>query len=161
MKLFHGSTVVVKKPILIENQRLLDFGRGFYTTTNQNQAEQWAKIKKGRLNDNSIAIVSIYQIPDNLFSNPNYRKKEFEKADEEWLDFVFANRKGKAIHPFDIVIGPVANDTLYATLSLYETGILTKTETINRLKVHKLFDQISFHNLLILKELVYFDSYEI
>lgn len=161
MKLFHGSTVIVDKPKILNEQRLLDFGKGFYTTTNQNQAERWAIIKKQRTRKNEKAIVSIYQIKNEIFAEQKLKIKEFEKADAEWLDFVFANRKGTLNHNFDITNGPVANDTLYATLTLYEAGILTKDETINRLKVHKLFDQIAFHTNNALKEILFFDSYEI
>ena len=57
--------------------------------------------------------------------------------------------------------GAVANDTLYKTLSLYETGILSKQETIIRLKVHTLYDQLSFHNIGIMNEIKFINSYEI
>ncbi len=144
MKLYHGSTLVVKEPVILKNQRLLDFGKGFYVTTNQTQAERWAVIKRKRLAGNARSIVTIYQVATDLFSNNKYKIKEFFKADEKWLDFVFANRKNNKSHNFDIVIGAVANDTLYATLSLYEANLLTKKETIKRLKIHKLYDQISF-----------------
>ncbi len=162
MKLFHGSTIIVDKPKILNEQRLLDFGKGFYTTTNQNQAERWATIKKKRENDKNVkTLVTVYHIRKELFAEPGYKIKEFEKANAEWLDFVFANRKGAISHDYDITIGPVANDTLYATLTLYEAGILTKSETIDRLKVHKLFDQIAFHTNNALKEICFFDSYEI
>ncbi len=160
MKIFHGSTVIIKRPVILEQQRLLDFGSGFYTTTNQNQAERWATIKKKR-SKKIKSIVTIYKIQKDLLFNQNYKIKEFSRADEEWLDFVFTNRKTDKPNKYDIVIGPVANDTLYATLSLYEANILTKKETINRLKVHKLYDQISFHNETVLKELIFSDSYEL
>jgi len=161
MKLFHGSTQIIETPVMLESQRLLDFGKGFYTTTNQNQAERWAMIKKKRMANNSKAIVTIYEISKNLFANENYKIKEFTIADENWLDFIMANRNHENFHNYEIVIGPVANDTLYSTLSLFESGILNKKETIKRLKIHKLYDQISFHNQKVLKELVFFDSYEI
>lgn len=160
MKLFHGSTLIVNHPVILKSQRLLDFGKGFYTTSNQNQAERWAEIKKKRSQKTS-AIVTIFQIPNHLFSNKEYKVKEFTRADEEWLDFIFTNRKTNKEHTYDIVIGPVANDTLYATLSLYEANILTKEETIKRLKIHKLYDQISFHNNAVIEELVFFNNYEI
>lgn len=35
MILYHGSNVVVEQPKLIEQNRFLDFGYGFYTTTNK------------------------------------------------------------------------------------------------------------------------------
>jgi hypothetical protein len=42
-------------------------------------------------------------------------------------------------------MGPVANDNVYATIQLYETGLLSEEETIIRLKVEKIFNQILFH----------------
>jgi hypothetical protein len=69
----------------------------------------------------------------------------FKSADESWFDFVIANRrnsyKGKK---YDIIYGPVANDTIYKTLIAFENEILSKTETIARLKIPKLFDQMTF-----------------
>ena len=38
MILYHGSNVVVSEPKLIQQNRFLDFGFGFYTTTNKKQA---------------------------------------------------------------------------------------------------------------------------
>lgn len=38
MILYHGSNVVVSTPQLIYQNRFLDFGFGFYTTTNKKQA---------------------------------------------------------------------------------------------------------------------------
>jgi len=153
MKLFHGSTISVKKPIIMDIQRLLDFGNGFYTTTNKKQATNWALIKQKRLGKNANAIISIYEFNDSLMSSQHFKIKTFNSATEEWLDFVVNNRNGKIDHSYDIVQGPVANDTLYATLLLYENGILSKNETILRLKTHKLFDQISFHSQAVLNEL--------
>jgi hypothetical protein len=69
----------------------------------------------------------------------------FESADEAWFDFVIANRrnsyKGKK---YDIIYGPVANDTIYKTLIAFENETLSKSETIARLKVPRLFDQMTF-----------------
>ena len=36
MILYHGSNVTVEQPKLIKQNRYLDFGFGFYTTTNRN-----------------------------------------------------------------------------------------------------------------------------
>ena len=161
MKLYHGSTHIVENPIILDVQRMLDFGKGFYTTTSQEQAEKWALIKQKREDDNSKAIVNVYEIDYQLLANSGYNIKIFNQANEEWLDFIVGNRSNNANHSFDIVKGAVANDTLYRTLSLYESGILTKLETITRLKIHVLFDQISFHNQNVLKELIYTEFYEL
>jgi hypothetical protein len=158
MKIYHGSIQIVEKPIVVDTQRFLDFGKGFYATSHRLQAERWASIKQKRSGKTNQAVVNVYDICEDVFQSKNFQIKRFISANEEWLDFVFNNRKGNDSHDFDIVIGPVANDTLYATLSLYEANILTKDETIVRLKTHTLFDQISFHNDRVLSELKFVES---
>ena len=46
MRLFHGSTVTVKRPNIQKGRKATDFGKGFYTTTNFEQAKKWALLKK-------------------------------------------------------------------------------------------------------------------
>lgn len=160
MNLYHGSTLYIKKPIVLDIVRNLDFGNGFYTTTSYEQAARWALVKKKRTKNAENAIVTIYNCSEKLFKNNKYNIKIFEEANEEWLDFVIENRNGNKTHKFDIVKGPVANDNLFSTLTLFESGILSKTETISRLKPHKLFDQISFHSVKAISNIEYIE-YEI
>lgn len=159
MIVYHGSTEIIPKPEIFEIQRLLDFGKGFYTTKNKEQAERWAKIKQKREGKATKAYVSVYNF--NQAELNGLTIKKFNQADEEWLDFVVKNRNEIYNHGYDMVSGPVANDTLYQTLSLYETGILTKPETIARLKVHPLYNQVSFHSSQALELLKYEQAYEI
>lgn len=145
MKLYHGSTVCVSFPKLLPSTRRLDFGSGFYTTTDLEQASRWALIKKIRLLAKH-AKVSIFDPGDlSNLQEKGLQFKNFTSPNEEWLDFVMVNRIGNKAAPykFDVIKGPVANDTLYETLALYERGILTRTETIVRLKTHAL-DQVVF-----------------
>lgn len=61
MILYHGSNMIVDKPKLIQQTRTLDFGCGFYTTTNRNQAVSFAgKVTKRR--ENGSPCVSIYEV---------------------------------------------------------------------------------------------------
>ena len=61
MILYHGSNLVVSEPKLIQQNRFLDFGFGFYTTTNKVQAISFAdKVTKRRKNGHRA--VSIYEI---------------------------------------------------------------------------------------------------
>ena len=140
MILYHGSNMVVDKPKIIEQNRFLDFGTGFYTTTNQFQAENFAiKVAKRR---GGKPILNIYEIDDNLL---NYKIKEFKTPSEEWLDFVSNNRSGVYINEkYDLVIGLVANDDIYRTFQLYSLGLLNKNQTLEALKIKKLFNQYVF-----------------
>jgi hypothetical protein len=143
MFLYHGSITVVKKPLLNITSRKTDFGIGFYTTTSQHQACSWANIKKIRHGVNT-GYINVYEFDEVQF--PKLNVMTFAGATDEWLDFVFANRHIEGLnHSYDIIRGPVANDTLYQTLALYEGGILDKNETISRLRTYNLVDQISFH----------------
>ena len=43
---------------------------------------------------------------------------------------------------FDIIFGPVANDDVYTTFTLYTAGALTKEQTLEALKIKKLYNQL-------------------
>lgn len=69
----------------------------------------------------------------------------FKKADVEWLDFVVANRREEAaVGLYDIVAGPVANDTTVRVINDYMDGVCSKETAIERLLPQKLADQYAF-----------------
>ena len=147
MKLYHGSLVIVDSPKILprENGRTADFGAGFYTTTNYNQAERWVKIRKGT-EQHQNGFVSEFDVPNDILSNSDLKILKFDSASEGWLDFVVENRHNKSFnHNYDLVYGPVANDRVYTTIALYEDELLDKDATIARLKTFTLVDQMLFH----------------
>ena len=144
MQLYHGSDVVVENPILLPQQRTLDFGAGFYTTTNYGQAEAFAR-KVGDRRESEKCFISIYDIEDIAILEKKLSILEFTEPDEKWLDFVFENRAGKYTGKiYDIILGAVANDTIYRVLTAYEEGIVPKSECIRQLKIRKLYNQVVF-----------------
>ena len=109
MILYHGSNLVVSEPKLIQQNRFLDFGFGFYTTTNKAQAISFAdKVTKRR--QNGQRTVSMYEIDENTaFLECSILR--FDEPGEAWLDFVSDNRSGKYEgEAYDFIFGPVAND---------------------------------------------------
>ena len=63
-----------------------------------------------------------------------------------WLQFVVRNRRGETLgNTFDMHIGPVADDNVYRSIQLFETGVLDADETVKRLKTEVLQDQWTFH----------------
>jgi hypothetical protein len=147
VKVFHGSNVVVKNPKLLVSNRTLDFGLGFYTTTNQRQAEDFArKVYEREITKvtGSGRFVSVYNV-DYECMRRELSVLRFEAPDGAWFDFVMANRGGLYEGSrYDVIYGPVANDTVYRCLVGYQAGLYTKEETIARLKVRKLYDQMTF-----------------
>ncbi len=157
MKLYHGSTVGVKTPDLRKCRPNTDFGRAFYTTTSSEQAEKWAKIKQKR-EQTEIAVISEFEFDEDILSSDNYRILHFEKPTKEWLDFVKNNRLGTTgTENYDLIMGPVANDSLYATILLYEQGVILADAAIEQLKTHTLFDQLSFHTEKALENLKFIE----
>lgn len=161
MLLYHGSTMAVRKPIVSRGRSKTDFGKGFYTTTSREQAEKWAQIKRDRMGNEAHAIVSVFELDDAVLNNPAYRTRYFDGATAEWLDFVVGNRRGEVHHNFDLIMGPVANDKLYATITLYENGILDANAAIEQLNTHQLFDQLSFHTTKACKLLTFVETFEL
>ena len=163
MRLYHGSIMTVHKPVISRCRSKTDFGKGFYTTTSREQAEKWAHIKKHREGNNEEprAIVSVYEFDETLLSSERYNTMHFDGATAGWLDFVVGNRRGETAHAYDIVMGPVANDKLYATISLYESGVLDAPAAIEQLKTHQLFDQLSFHSPDACSLLTFIESFEV
>lgn len=142
MKLYHGSNIEVKIPRIIPNLRALDFGAGFYVTSSENQASRWGKSVTKRRGAGE-ATLNIYEIISEEMAKLNILK--FEKADASWLDFVVGNRKEiLGINPYDIVIGPVANDSTLPVIDDYMSGIYTKEEAVKRLLPQNLTDQYAF-----------------
>lgn len=142
MKLYHGSNVEVREPRILKPSHALDFGPGFYTTLNRDQAVDFAR--KVVLRRGGVPVVNEYEIDEKMaFELCDVLK--FDEPNEVWLDFVCTCRDGyNAAEGRDFVFGPVANDDVYRTLALYREGEITKDETLARLKIKQLYNQLVF-----------------
>ena len=156
MKVYHGSTVIVEKPLVSYGRDNLDFGKGFYTTNMQSPAEKWVQRfialgKKGYIN--------IYHFEDSDIRT-KYRYKSFSEYNEEWLDFILACRTGsKEYLNYDIIEGGIANDKVFNTIELYFSNLIDKATALNRLKFEKPNNQICFVNQQIIDTVLHFESY--
>ena len=143
MILYHGSNVIVDQPKLIRQNRYLDFGFGFYTTTNREQAVNFAQKVTNRRKMGE-ATLNIYSVNEAV-AFQECKVLQFDSPDEAWLDFVAANRQGTYQgEKYDLIYGAVANDDVYRTIALYMTGVLDKEQTLSSLKIRKLFNQLVF-----------------
>ena len=142
MILYHGSNVIVKEPKIIDSDRKLDFGKGFYLTTDYEQARKWAlrTYERRKLGNASI---SVFEIEENTIKL--LKVKKFKTADKFWLSFITKNRIENYVQSdYDIIIGPVANDNTMPTVLLYLEGAYDEDEAIKRLLTQKLKDQVVF-----------------
>lgn len=113
--IFHGSSVEVSKPRILQNGFYKDFGYGFYCTKYENQAKRWALTRKGK------SIVNRYIFTE----DPLLKIKSFPEMSDEWLDFVAECRNG-TLHNYDIVEGPMADDQIWNYVNDYLDGRISR-----------------------------------
>ncbi|MCL2242775.1 MAG: DUF3990 domain-containing protein [Chitinispirillia bacterium] len=156
MLLFHASNLEIKRPKLVNRAQTLDFGSGFYTTSNREQAESFALKVYARRGREGMPTVNAY----NFAGTAGLDTLTFESPSDKWLDFVVRNRKYGRKEACDLIIGPVANDDVFTTIALYERGQLTKDEAIARFKVKKLYNQYLFCTEKALSALTFEESFK-
>ncbi len=144
MRVYHGGLVEVRVPEIRRGEVVGDFGLGFYVTRSLDQARRFVRTKARREDKNS-GVVSIFELDDQTLSK-NFRGLVFDGPTPEWAKFVCANRKRPSFaHDYDYVMGPVANDQVYATFSFFEGGLISFEMLLDQLRVRELADQILFH----------------
>lgn len=145
MKLYHGSDVIVDNPKILAANRPLDFGGGFYLTSNKEQARKWA-LRVAQRNGSDVGFISSFEF-DLEKALKELMVLRFNNATKEWLEFVCCNRSGQVYErDYDIVIGPVADDKVYSVVVRFENGEYELDEALKRLKIEPLCDQVLFHN---------------
>lgn len=141
MILYHGSNLVFSEPRLIQQNRFLDFGFGFYTTTKKSTGDQLCR-QDNKAPQIRKKAVSIYEIDEEI-AFTECSVLHFDSPDEAWLDFVSDNRSGNYEgDSYDFIFGPVANDDVYRTFTFYTAGLFTKEQTLEQLKIKKLYNQL-------------------
>ncbi|MCQ2265437.1 MAG: DUF3990 domain-containing protein [Bacteroidales bacterium] len=154
MIVYHGSYCIIERPDVSFSREKLDFGKVFYVTTILKQAERWCEkfLRKGL-----TAYINVYDFNESILNNAEIKVKKFDKYDSEWLDYVAECRKGNvAYHQYDIVIGGVANDQIFATIDAYFAGYMNKEVALEKLKYEKPNQQICFLNQLLLNQCISF-----
>ncbi len=143
MKIYHGSLEIVEHPNVLEPNRKLDYGDGFYTTTSEQQSKEWAE-RRMLEKHATCGYINIYDFDNARLAE--FKCLIFEEPSEEWAEFVMNNRTKQGFtHDYDIVYGPVANDRVYFQFGLYESGAISIDTLIRELKTYKLVDQYLFH----------------
>lgn len=148
--LFHGSKEIVSTPEISIQKYNKDFYFGFYCTEYEEQAKRWATRYTG------VGFLNEYiYTPDDSLN-----VKCFTEMTEEWLDFITSCRMGKS-HNYDIVEGPMADDTIFNYVQNYVDGIIDREAFWSLAKFKKPTHQISFHTNEALKTLKFIKGSEI
>lgn len=134
--LYHGSDEIVEFPEIRKSKYAKDFSWGFYCTNDYEQAFRWAKKNRNK------GIVNKYSFQP----SENLKVKRFKEMTDEWLDFIAQCRSG-AVHDYDIVEGPMADDTVWNYVNDFLNQEISRTAFWEIAKFKHPTHQISFHTL--------------
>lgn len=134
--LYHAGKSIVEFPEIRKTKYTKDFSWGFYCTKDYEQAERWA------LRGSGTPIINKYTYePRNELS-----VLKFEEMTDEWLDFIASCRSGN-LHDYDIVEGPMANDTVWNYVNDFLSGTISRKQFWVMAEFKYPTHQISFHTM--------------
>ena len=113
--LYHASKEIVEFPEVRKTKFTKDFSWGFYCTKNLKQAVRWANRGFGEPVVNRYFYRPV----------PGLKILKFEIMTDEWLDFIARCRAG-GTHDYDIVDGPMANDTVWNYVNDFIKGNISR-----------------------------------
>lgn len=154
MILYHGSNIEIQDIGLTKCKPYKDFGLGFYVTPIKSQALAMAE-RVSAIYDGQ-PIITAFEVPDNLLTLDNLSIKNFgTQATKEWALFIRNNRDRffKDIsselcnqdNKYDIVFGPVADDTLVNLIRQYNDNLIDIESLVRKMEYRELSLQYSFH----------------
>ena len=136
IRLYHGSNVVIEQIDLSRSKRGKDFGQGFYLNANPDQAVEMATRTTRFLNEGTPTL-SCFEFDEDEAIKNGLNIKVFHDYSEEWAEFVVMNRKNNSdvpAHPYDIVIGPIADDTVGVQIRRFIMGYLSASALVDELR---------------------------
>jgi len=133
MLLYHTGFDEIPMPDLRRGRVNADFGQGFYLSDDPAFSERWATEKK-----DSKTYINRYEL-----ATDGLRIKRFER-DEDWFRYIFSNRRRApdTLRDFDVIIGPIANDTLFNTFGILTSGMLDDAVAMQLLRLGPAYMQV-------------------
>lgn len=144
MILYHGTNIDFSDIRLDMSRVGKDFGFGFYLTPDKQVAARQAARKFRQYGEGEEMIHRFYLDENNL---QGLKVLRFDAYTEEWADFILLNRQHKgrySLHDYDVVIGPIADDTVGFQIRRYTEGIITKAQFLEEIKFHQVTIQYFF-----------------
>lgn len=152
LKLFHTGDRVIERPDIRIGRKNADFGQGFYLSDDEDFSRRWAKDIKDKK-----TYLNFYEL-----DTQGLLIKHFTR-DEEWYRYIRSNRAGRpdSLGSFDVIIGPIANDTIYDTWGILTSGLISEEQAVIVLKVGKEYRQVVIKTEMALDHLRFMGSTEL
>lgn len=128
MILYHTSDREITAPDIRRGRKNADFGWGFYLTPDKDFTYRWARYN---------AVVNEYE-----FDESGLVIQKFTRS-IEWFEYIFNNRRLKDGIEADVVIGPIANDTIFDTLGMITSGFLKPEDALSLLMIGPEYMQVA------------------
>ncbi|MCR4930058.1 MAG: DUF3990 domain-containing protein [Lachnospiraceae bacterium] len=128
MILYHTGKTEIQNPDIHYGRKNADFGWGFYLTPDKDFAYRWA---------GKNAIINEYELDETGLDIYVFHRNE------EWFRYIFDNRRGKDQLMADVIMGPIANDTIYDTLGIISSGFLKTDESLKLLSIGPEYTQVA------------------
>lgn len=152
MQLYHVGRERIEAPNLRAGRTNADFGPGFYLSPDAEFSKRWAKPRR-----DATAVLNAYQL-----RTEGLRIKRLTR-DEEWYRAIVQNRAGAEdlLKGCDVVIGPIANDTLYDTWGILTGGLLEPALALELLQLGPCYEQVVIKTEKALRQLDFVSSVEL
>ena len=133
MKLYHTGFSEIKSPDIHYGRVNADFGQGFYLSDDEEFSRRWARERR-----DETTFLNKYELECKGLLIKNFVK------DKEWFNYIFSNRRRKpdALSDYDVIIGPIANDTIYDTCGILTSGFVDDDTALKVLMVGSVYKQI-------------------
>lgn len=136
MILYHGSNIEISQIDIDKGRKGKDFGKGFYLSADIEQARKMASLTTFRQGKGN-PIVSEFMFDESVLNgNSDIKIKQFDGYTIEWAEFILLNRNNNTnnqAHNYDIVIGPIADDTVGLQLRRFIQGYIDISQLVNEL----------------------------
>lgn len=154
MILYHGTNEFFTSVDLSKCRIGKDFGIGFYLTAEKSVAQRQAKRKLVQWG-NGEARVFEYRWDCDKVSDLNILR--FEGYSVDWADFILENRQNRTKqnhHQYDVVVGPIADDTIGFQIRRFQDGIISLEQFLEEIKYHTIAMQYLFATERAIKTLI-------
>ena len=137
MILYHGSNQTIDIIDFGKSRPNKDFGRAYYLSPVKSQAMDMAKFRV--MLEGGEPVINAYTFDEKYMKSSSLKILCFDDYSEEWAKFVLANRDAKNCvrHGYDIVYGPIANDSVGRQITNLKEGYITFDVFLERLKYMK------------------------
>jgi hypothetical protein len=129
MRLYQTGREIIKIPDITIGRKNADFGQGFYLSDDLEFSRRWVRER--------IPYVNIYELDENDLVIHRFSR------DSNWFSCIFQNRRGLVYEiAADVIIGPIAKDTIYDTFGIITSGLLKDEDALKLLKIGPEYRQI-------------------